>query len=95
MKIRFQKIMRIRLLLAIAIRGILVFFLFVLFGFSNSDFPYGIQSALARSQLGILGQQAPEIDLNNWIDGDGNPMASIRLSDHRGKVIYLYFFQDW
>ncbi len=55
----------------------------------------GIQSALANSQYGILGRQAPELELNTWIDGNGKPMDPIKLSDYRGKVIYLYFFQDW
>ncbi len=55
----------------------------------------GIQSALANSQYGILGRQAPELELNTWIDGNGKPMDPVTLSDYRGKVIYLYFFQDW
>ncbi len=55
----------------------------------------GIQSALANSQYGILGRQAPELELNTWIDGNGKPMDPVKLSDYRGKVIYLYFFQDW
>jgi peroxiredoxin len=52
-------------------------------------------SASASGHLGILGQRAPELNLNNWIDAGGKKMPSIRLSDYRGKVIYLYFFQDW
>ena len=55
----------------------------------------GIQSALANSQYGILGRQAPELELNTWIDGNGKPMDPVKLSVYRGKVIYLYFFQDW
>ncbi len=53
------------------------------------------QTASANMQYGILGQQAPELNLTTWIDGDGKQMDPIRLSDNRGKVIYLYFFQDW
>lgn len=49
----------------------------------------------AASQYGILGQTAPELNLSYWIDGNGNPMAPVRLADYRGKVVYLYFFQDW
>ena len=95
MKMRSQKKMRVKQLLATAFIWSLILFLSAFFDFSNSGFQYGIQSAFASSQLGILGQQAPEFNLNNWIDGDGNPMASVRLNDYRGKVIYLYFFQDW
>jgi len=56
---------------------------------------FGIKPASANSQLGILGQQAPELELNSWIDDDGKPINPIRLQDYRGKVVYLYFFQDW
>ena len=55
----------------------------------------GIQTAAADSRYGILNQQAPELNLDNWIDGSGNASQPINLADHRGKVIYLYFFQDW
>jgi len=57
--------------------------------------PLGLQTASADTQYGILGRQAPEMDLNTWIDGNGKPMDPLRLEDYRGKVIYLYFFQDW
>ena len=55
----------------------------------------GLQPALANSQYGILGRQAPELELNTWIDGNGKPMDPVKLRDYRGQVIYLYFFQDW
>ena len=51
--------------------------------------------ASATTHYGILGQRAPELDLTTWIDGFGNPIKAIRLSSLRGKVVYLYFFQDW
>ena len=53
------------------------------------------QLASANSHLGILGRQAPELNLDNWIDADGEKMQPIQLGDLRGKVVYLYFFQDW
>ncbi len=55
----------------------------------------GLRPALAEMQYGILGQLAPELNLTNWIDGDGKPMDPVKLNDYRGKVIFLYFFQDW
>ena len=55
----------------------------------------GLQPAWASAKYGILGREAPELDLNTWIDGDGNATAPIRLGDYRGSVVYLYFFQDW
>ena len=57
--------------------------------------PLGLQAASANSQYGIIGRQAPELELNTWIDGNGKPMDPVKLRDYRGKVIYLYFFQDW
>jgi len=55
----------------------------------------GLQTVSASTQYGILGRQAPELELNTWIDGSGKPMDPVKLGDYRGKVIYLYFFQDW
>ena len=62
--------------------------------FDSSD-TVGLQTASANTQHGILGRQAPELNLNTWIDGAGNPMDPIKLKDYRGNVIFLYFFQDW
>ena len=55
----------------------------------------GFHAASAAAQYGILGRQAPELNLTTWIDGDGKPMDPVKLKDYRGKVIFLYFFQDW
>jgi len=57
--------------------------------------PVGLKTAAANTQYGILGRQAPEMELDTWIDGNGKPMDPVKLRDYRGKVIYLYFFQDW
>lgn len=54
-----------------------------------------INSAFAAGPYGIVGQTAPELQLTNWIDGNGKAIAPILLSHYRGKVVYLYFFQDW
>ena len=56
---------------------------------------FGMQTASANTQYGILGQQAPGLELDTWIDENGKPMDPVKLTDYRGKVIYLYFFQDW
>jgi hypothetical protein len=61
----------------------------------DNDTTIGLQTASASTQYGILGQQAPELELNTWIDGNGKPMDPVKLRNYRGKVIYLYFFQDW
>lgn len=63
--------------------------------FSPPSLRIGLQPAWASAKYGILGREAPELDLNTWIDGDGNAIAPIRLGDYRGNVVYLYFFQDW
>ena len=64
-------------------------------GVLNFQAPLAIQPASAGTQYGILGRQAPELELNTWIDGNGKPMDPVKLRDYRGQVIYLYFFQDW
>ena len=61
----------------------------------DSNTPFQIPTASANAHLGILGQPAPELNLSIWIDGNGKKTGSIGLSDYRGKVVYLYFFQDW
>ena len=71
------------------------FYCLLLMSLFFSEVLYLTQSASASSHLGILGQQAPELNLDNWISADGIQRAPIRLSDFQGKVIYLYFFQDW
>ena len=55
----------------------------------------GLTVVMADNHYGILGQAAPELDLDTWIDGDGKAIAPLHLREYRNKVIYLYFFQDW
>ena len=95
MEIKILTLFRNRIFAAGAFIGIIWFLLSVMDGLLASKTPTGIQTAKAESHLGILGQQAPSLNLNNWIDGDGKKIASVRLSAYRGKVIYLYFWQDW
>ena len=54
-----------------------------------------VPEASASGLYGIRSEKAPELNLDTWIDADGNPTAPIRLEDFRGRVVYLYFFQDW
>ena len=63
--------------------------------FFESNDVIELQTAAAGMKYGILGQQAPELNLTTWIDGNGKPMDPIKLKDYRGRVIFLYFFQDW
>lgn len=49
-------------------------------------------SASAQGEPGIRGQQAPSWTVDNWFNlADG--ADSIDISDFRGKVVYLFFFQ--
>ena len=78
----------------------IVIALVAVFGFSTPTFtdwapPLGIKPAMADSHLGILDHMAPALGLDDWIDGNGKKTPPIRLADLRGKVVYLYFFQDW
>lgn len=52
------------------------------------SYPYSPQAG----QKGIWNQQAPEWQLNHWIQPAGIN-ESFSLHDLKGKVVYLYFFQ--
>jgi hypothetical protein len=53
----------------------LVLLLIIMMCLSASEVFYEIQQASASSHLGILGRPAPELNLNNWIDADGEQRA--------------------
>ena len=43
---------------------------------------------------GIVGQQAPSWDVSQWYQlPDGKD--DLDITDYKGKVLYLYFFQSW
>ncbi len=46
-------------------------------------------------KYGILGQTAPEFKAVEWVDKEGNKIDPVQISDYKGKVIYILFFQDW
>ena len=39
--------------------------------------------------------KAPEFNVKNWIDADGNATEEIKLSDYKGKFKVMYCFQHW
>ena len=47
-----------------------------------------------KPDYGILGRQAPELDVKTWIDGKGEP-TSFKLADHKGKFVFMEFWQFW
>jgi thiol-disulfide isomerase/thioredoxin len=42
------------------------------------------------TQIGLLGQMAPEISIRTWINGE-----AVRLEDLRGRVVLLEFWATW
>lgn len=50
--------------------------------------------AKSASQYGIEGDLAPELDLQYWIDKNGEP-GSFSIKASRGKWVMLKCFQDW
>ena len=48
----------------------------------------------AASNYGIKGQIAPELQVDYWIDENGDP-ATFKLADHEGKWVFLKCFQSW
>ena len=51
-------------------------------------------SVWSQSTRGIEGHMAPELDVDYWIDGDGNP-AHFSMSESKGKWVFLKCFQNW
>ena len=47
-----------------------------------------------QTTRGIEGSEAPEIDIDYWIDGDGEP-SSFSVMESRGKWVFLKCFQNW
>ncbi|WP_235835821.1 peroxiredoxin family protein [Cognatitamlana onchidii] len=39
--------------------------------------------------------EAPEFEVNDWIDADGNKTKPIKLSDFKGKFKVVFCFQSW
>ena len=48
-----------------------------------------------KAKYGIEGYQAPELDIPLWVDGEGNKIDPVQLSDYQGKFKVLYCFQSW
>ena len=47
------------------------------------------------SHLGIVGKQAPELKVKQWVDAEGKVTEPVQLADYKGKFIVLYGFQAW
>ena len=48
----------------------------------------------APAGYGIQGRRAPELEIDYWIDRDGQS-AGFSLAEHEGKWIFLKCFQSW
>ena len=48
----------------------------------------------AASNYGIKGQIAPELQIDYWIDENGDS-TTFTLADHEGKWVFLKCFQSW
>jgi len=48
----------------------------------------------AQPSRGIEGYEAPEIDIDYWIDAEGKP-SSFSVMESRGKWVFLKCFQNW
>ncbi|NKB75656.1 MAG: redoxin domain-containing protein [Gammaproteobacteria bacterium] len=64
----------------------------------SSTLAYTLSSQQAQAQdqnrYGILGQVAPEISLDYWIDKNGEP-TQYSVSEQKGKWVFLKCFQNW
>jgi len=48
-----------------------------------------------KPRYGILGQQAPELSVQQWIDANGKEAEAYKLADFNGKFKVIYCFQAW
>ena len=56
---------------------------------------YSLDSAVAASpEYGIVGRFAPELEVDYWIDAEGEP-GGFSLGEHENKWIFLKCFQSW
>jgi len=51
-------------------------------------------AAQEQDQYGIRGVEAPEIEIDYWIDGDGKE-STFSVKESKGKWVFLKFFQNW
>lgn len=51
-------------------------------------------SVLGQSTPGIEGRMAPELSIDYWIDGEGEP-SSFSVKENKGKWVFLKCFQNW
>lgn len=54
----------------------------------------GISGKAFGQTRGIEGQKAPEIELDYWIDANGEP-GQFSVTESRGKWVFLKCFQNW
>lgn len=47
------------------------------------------------NSYGIIGRQAPELEVSIWIDGQGQHMRPLTLHLNTEKFHVIYCFQDW
>lgn len=52
------------------------------------------KSAVSQTTRGIEGRKAPELMLDYWIDGDGEP-SQFSVLESEGKWVFLKCFQNW
>lgn len=50
--------------------------------------------AAKKHDYGIVGRVAPELEISDWINGDGKA-TSFKLAEHQGKFVFMEFWQSW
>ncbi len=54
----------------------------------------GVASASHSQERGIVGQSAPELDAEFWLNGEGGE-GSFSVMENHGKWVYLKCWQSW
>ncbi len=53
-----------------------------------------LEANAGRSKRGIVGKRAPAWNVSTWFNLPAGK-RKVDITDYRGKVVYLFFFQSW
>jgi len=61
---------------------------------ATSGLPLSTALAQSDDRYGIRGRRAPELEIDYWINGSGEP-TQFSIAEQKGKWVFLKCFQNW
>jgi len=77
---------------------VIIILIMALSSFSGNSQKVTLQDIAKKGSprgYGIVGQEAPELNVKQWVDANGKESEGLKLSDHEGKFKVIYCFQAW